>query len=91
MYLIFDTYEEAFVVNAVISQNMRFDGNVTASWADIQETRENEFALPLEEEQTELTYIDAEKFALLKPHEQYMEHVSEYIEANKVEGFDEEI
>jgi hypothetical protein len=85
MYLIFDTFESAYVANATVSMNMKLAGAVTVQWADIQETLEGQFALPLAEGETEVVYVDAGKYALLKPDEQYMTYVSGYVEANIVE------
>jgi hypothetical protein len=90
MYLIFDMFSEAFTANAIISMNMRLAGNVTVQWADIKETTEGQFALPLAEGETEVVYVEAGKFALLKPDEGYMGYVSGYAEANLVEWFGEE-
>jgi hypothetical protein len=87
MYLIFDSYVDAFTANALISMQMRLSGNQTIQWADIQETAEGQFALPLAEGETEVVYVDAGKFALLKPDEGYMGYVSGYVEASRVEGF----
>ncbi|MHB8124634.1 MAG: hypothetical protein ACYDEJ_03155 [Desulfitobacteriaceae bacterium] len=85
MYLVFNTNSEAYVANAIISMNMRLSGNATNQWADIQETAEGQFVLPMEEGQTEVVYAEAGKFALLKPDEQHMSYVSGYVEAEKVE------
>jgi len=85
MYLIFDSYVDAFTANALISMQMRLSGNQTIQWADIQETAEGEYILPLVEGKTEVVYVDAGKFALLKPDEQYMGYVSGYVEAGRVE------
>jgi hypothetical protein len=84
MYLIFDTFGEAFTANAIISMNMRLAGAVTVQWADIQETAEGQFSLPLAEGETEVVYVEAGKFALLKPDEGYMGYVSGYVEASRV-------
>lgn len=85
MYLIFDTFADAFAANAIISMNMRLAGAVTVQWADIQETQDGQFVLPLLEGETEVTYVESGKFALLKPDEQYMAYVSGYVEAIKEE------
>ncbi len=85
MYLIFNTFNDAYIANAIISMNMRLAGNVTTQWAEIRGTTEGAYSLPLGEEQTEKVYVEAGKFALLKPDEGYMAYVSGYVEAIKEE------
>jgi len=50
MFLLFNTYNQAFVANAVISLNMRLSGSVTIGWAEIGETADGKFYIPKPEE-----------------------------------------
>ena len=44
-YLVFDTYNDAYVANAIISLNMRLNGNITTQWAEIKERLDGKFVI----------------------------------------------
>lgn len=90
MYIFWDTFELAYINKAIVGQNMRLTGDVTVDFADIHETTEEQFSLPLVEGETEITYLPAGKFGFLKPEERHMQYVSGYVEASRVEGVGEE-
>jgi hypothetical protein len=47
--LVFDTYQAAYIANAVISLNMRLSGNLTQQFATAQERTDGKFVLPVPE------------------------------------------
>ena len=50
MYLVFDSHDEAYIANAVISLNMRLSGNLTVQWAEILEREDGKFLIPKPDE-----------------------------------------
>jgi hypothetical protein len=49
--LIFNTYQEAYTANAVISTNMRLSGSITQQWAEPQEREDGKWEIPKPDEQ----------------------------------------
>lgn len=46
MFLVFNTYNQAYIANAIISQNMRLSRSITMAWAEISETTDGKFYIP---------------------------------------------
>lgn len=44
-YLIFETYQDAYVANAVITLNMRLGGGVSVQWAEPQQRQDGKWIL----------------------------------------------
>lgn len=84
MYLIFKTLRSAFTANAVIAFNMRLAGSVTVGWADVQEIVSASGTSTDAEGNVTVVAVEG-THALLKPDEQYMEWVSNYVEAESIE------
>jgi hypothetical protein len=56
-YLVFDTYQDAYVANATISMNMRLSGNVTQQWSDIRQRLDGKFVLLEPESLMHMQYV----------------------------------
>jgi hypothetical protein len=58
LYLVFANYEQAFICNAIISQNMRLAGSVTQQWSEIRQRLDNKYIIPKPPCETVCEYID---------------------------------
>lgn len=54
--LVFNSYLDAYIANAIISLNMRLSGNITAEWGLIRERVDGKYVLPCPDQQY-MTYV----------------------------------
>jgi len=56
-YLVFKDFPSAYVVNAIISQNMRLSGDVTVQWDQVRETTDGKFVLTKPIDDRHMNYV----------------------------------